>query len=309
MIKSFMTLAETLSYTKAASQLFITQPVLSRYIQKLESELELKLFVRNSKQVTLTPAGNVYYEGLKVLNKQYYEVLSQAMDADKGYDGIIKIGVLAGTTFGPLKSVIHNYSDEHPNIAIQVSGENLFPLQKGLKEGTFDITYGPVEVMEKYSFFSCFPLVRFPLYLFFSSDHPAAIKAASEGRKPELIDFADCHFLMAGDQSDAQRFFISECLSMGFTPNLYAMDNALDPPFATVAARIETGSCVALLHSDVSLKGHPAYSYIEIDPDLNSVFGLCWNNTAMSPQLDAFLDFIKSQNPSLVSDDLASDNY
>ncbi len=296
MIKCFTTLAETLSYTKAASQLFITQPVLSRYIQKLEIELGFKLFVRNSKQVTLTPAGNVYYDGIKALNKQYDEILSLAEDADKGYDGLIKIGVLAGATLGPLKNVIQQYSAKHPNVGIKVTGENLFPLQKGLKEGSFDLTYGPVDVMEKFSFFSCYPLIEFPLYLFFSSDNPAATKAASEGRKPMLEDFAECHFLMAGDQSYAQRFFISKCLQVGFTPDLYALDNELDPPFATVAARIEAGSNVALLHSDVSLKGHPAYSYIEIDPELTSVFGLSWNNTKMSPQLDAFLDYIQKES-------------
>ena len=56
-IKCFLALSETLNFTKAASRLYLTQPALSRQIVTLEQELNTLLFIRDSKNVSLTPAG------------------------------------------------------------------------------------------------------------------------------------------------------------------------------------------------------------------------------------------------------------
>lgn len=56
-IKYFITTAKCLNFTKAASQLYITQPALSRQIAAIEAELNMQLFVRNNRTVKLTPAA------------------------------------------------------------------------------------------------------------------------------------------------------------------------------------------------------------------------------------------------------------
>jgi DNA-binding transcriptional LysR family regulator len=48
------------SFSKAAQNLYVTQPTLSQQIQSLEKELNLKLFVRNSRGITLTDAGDEF---------------------------------------------------------------------------------------------------------------------------------------------------------------------------------------------------------------------------------------------------------
>lgn len=61
-MKYFITAAKCLNFTKAASQLYITQSALSRQIVAMEEELNLQLFVRNNRQVKLTPAAVVLLE-------------------------------------------------------------------------------------------------------------------------------------------------------------------------------------------------------------------------------------------------------
>ena len=60
-IQCFMTVAEYLNFTEAASQLFVAQSSLSRNISNLEEELSLQLFLRTKKYVRLTPAGAILF--------------------------------------------------------------------------------------------------------------------------------------------------------------------------------------------------------------------------------------------------------
>ena len=55
----FLTLAQTLNYSKAVETLFISQSVLSKHIKDLEKELDVELFIRNTHSVTLTNAGQI----------------------------------------------------------------------------------------------------------------------------------------------------------------------------------------------------------------------------------------------------------
>ena len=57
----FYTVASCGNITKAAEKLYISQPAVTMSIKKLEKELEIKLFVRNKRGVTLTPEGKVLY--------------------------------------------------------------------------------------------------------------------------------------------------------------------------------------------------------------------------------------------------------
>lgn len=68
-LRYFLAVAQLESITKAADYLFIAQPSLSRRMQKLESELDKKLFIRGSRKVTLTQAG-------LLLKKRAEEMLS-----------------------------------------------------------------------------------------------------------------------------------------------------------------------------------------------------------------------------------------
>ena len=58
----FKKLAEVLHYTRAAQELFITQPTLSGAISSLENELEVSLFERSGRSVSLTPQGEIFFE-------------------------------------------------------------------------------------------------------------------------------------------------------------------------------------------------------------------------------------------------------
>ena len=60
-LKCFVVAADRLNFTRAAKELYVTPPTVTHHIQHLEEELGVKLFIRNSKSVQLTTAGEIFY--------------------------------------------------------------------------------------------------------------------------------------------------------------------------------------------------------------------------------------------------------
>lgn len=82
-IKYFLVVAETGSFTKASERLFITQPSLSVGIQKLEKNLEVKLFERNKNHVILTSAGQYFLGKARDIINQFESIKNDLNSNDK----------------------------------------------------------------------------------------------------------------------------------------------------------------------------------------------------------------------------------
>lgn len=95
-LKVFFTVANRLSFTKAAKELFITQPAVSKHIQELEEQYKIKLFDRNGSKISLTNAGELLVEHTKNIFEIYREIdfdLSALINQQRG---LLRLG--ASTT-------------------------------------------------------------------------------------------------------------------------------------------------------------------------------------------------------------------
>ena len=70
-LKVFVSVAENLSFTKASQQLFISQPAISRHIQELEVQYQIRLFERLGNKIQLTDAGCIFLEYSKRILDEY----------------------------------------------------------------------------------------------------------------------------------------------------------------------------------------------------------------------------------------------
>ena len=94
-LRYFVALADTLHFGRAATQLHITQPPLSRQIAALEDTLGVALFVRSSRQVELTAAGRHFHEhAVRVLAALDGAVRSTQATA-RGERGVLRVGLRA----------------------------------------------------------------------------------------------------------------------------------------------------------------------------------------------------------------------
>lgn len=90
----FVTLAETLNFTKAAQKCYISQPAFSKQISALEEQLGVSLFIRNNKSVTLTATGRSCLEYAQNIVWQYEHLLACARDASKPSGEVLRISCL-----------------------------------------------------------------------------------------------------------------------------------------------------------------------------------------------------------------------
>jgi len=113
-IRYFLTLAEELNFSRAAEKLHIAQPHLSRQIQELENNIEVKLFHRTKRQVELTNAG-------KAFMKKAYEIIDLVEQASiaarltsTGSEGELRIGFTG--TVQNLIPTLQQYRKLHPKV-------------------------------------------------------------------------------------------------------------------------------------------------------------------------------------------------
>lgn len=144
-LQCFVTVAKHLHFGHAADELNMTQPPLSRQIQKLEKDVGTALLLRNNRKVELTPAG-------KIFARQAHTILNSAENARQlaklsasGLSGQIRIGytTAAGlSVLGPLLSFIKN---KIPGVNLDVFEMVTREQLDALEEETIDLALGRLE--------------------------------------------------------------------------------------------------------------------------------------------------------------------
>ena len=157
-LKYFLTIAREENITRAAEQLHITQPTLSRQIMQLEEELGVRLFQRNRVNVVLTEEG-------RLLRRRAQEILELA---DKAEQEIIQnretvageIGIGCGETRNMecLSRLMATFRNKYPDVVFNIYTANADDVKERLENGTLDfgLLMEPVEI-NRYNF------VRMPL--------------------------------------------------------------------------------------------------------------------------------------------------
>ena len=117
-LRAFIAVAETLSVTKAAARLHISQPPLSRHIHQLEEEIGVALFVRHRQGVTLTDAGRRLLEKARALDGAALEFYEAARRAASGQSNTIRIGIGWGL-WEAVNRIRVEFARQYPGVAIE----------------------------------------------------------------------------------------------------------------------------------------------------------------------------------------------
>jgi LysR family transcriptional regulator, hydrogen peroxide-inducible genes activator len=138
-IRYFLNVCKTLNFTRAAELSNVTQPALTRAIQKLEAELRAPLFSRERNHIQLTDFG-------RLMRPHLEEVLRQTQTATQVAKGFLnleaaplKLGVMC--TIGPLRfiALLNSFRTQHPGIELTVVETMPARLSQLLLEGALDI--------------------------------------------------------------------------------------------------------------------------------------------------------------------------
>jgi DNA-binding transcriptional LysR family regulator len=136
LLEMFGSLADTLHFGRAAERLGLTQPALSRGIRRLEQDLEVQLFVRDSRNVRLTPAGVAF----RAVAADLVERARQAARAARVAGGLssetLVLGVGVGASQPPVGRLIRRFRERHPELRVALRSVEEHEVAQALAEGT-----------------------------------------------------------------------------------------------------------------------------------------------------------------------------
>ncbi len=142
-LEYFIVLAETLSYTKASQQLHITQPTLSKLVINLEHSIGSQLFIRNKREVKLTPTGKIFYHEIKKILHAYDSAVKKVKDMENGTTGVISIGLLGTALVHHFPKLIKRFHELHPTIKVNPMDYTYDYIMETLTSGQIDVAILP----------------------------------------------------------------------------------------------------------------------------------------------------------------------
>ena len=170
--KVFYAVAKNNSFSKAAEELFVTQPSVSYSIKQLEDRLNIKLFKRSHKGIKITPEGK---EVLKYVEKSYNDISVGERGLKENRDlncGKISIGVQSHIGRFFLFPYLEEFYKKYPNIEINISSRNTAELIKLLENNDIDFVIDTSPIETEYSNLVIEPLMELEHCFVSSKDYP-----------------------------------------------------------------------------------------------------------------------------------------
>lgn len=202
-LKVFKAVARHLNYTRAAEELFLSQPAVSMQIKQLEDGLGQPLFEKMGKKVYLTDAGKEVYRYSQTITSQLNE-LQTVMEEMKGlHHGRLTLTV-ASTANYFVPTLLGVFNERHKGVSVDIDVTNRENLLRALAANTTDfaIMGHPPDGLE----LAYYPFMENPLVVLAAPDHPLARQ-----RHIPLERLAEETFIMrergSGTRAARERFF------------------------------------------------------------------------------------------------------
>ncbi|SON53928.1 HTH-type transcriptional regulator GltC [Hartmannibacter diazotrophicus] len=144
-LQHFIAVAEERHFTRAAQRVHIVQSALSSSIRSLEDELQAKLFVRSTRQVQLTPAGQAFLEKAREAMRAIDTARDIVADVEGLRSGSLAIGTVHSLpAFLDLPSLIARFHATHPGVEVRLRQGDAPGLLEQLRTGRLDLAFLPL---------------------------------------------------------------------------------------------------------------------------------------------------------------------
>ena len=141
LLKIFKVVAYYESISKAAKILCVTQPSVTKSIKKLESELNMNLFIREKKGIVLSDDGKRLYKYIVDSINTLSNIENYAKNINENDVGVIKIGAGESITKNILKKTIIEFKKLYPGITIELINSSSEQLYNDLRYGSLDLVF------------------------------------------------------------------------------------------------------------------------------------------------------------------------
>lgn len=280
-----LAVADCGNFSLAAQACHVGQPALSQQIAKLERELGLPLFYRNSRGATLTDAGKEF-----VLRAREIVQRTEALEAEMAFyaglhKGSLTLGIITSLQCIDFGEMLSSFCYNYPDISVNIIQEGTHRLVDLLLERKIDLAFLNRPLTELPQSLDFVKLGEDCYSLAVPSRHPLA------GRKTvSLKELKNEHFIFHQSGQVASELCLLACREAGFEPDIVCRSGSP----TTGLYMVQGGLGVAFLPSE-EFQSRTLSGVVElkIEEKIIKEVGIAWRRDASSPLLDAAVRFAK----------------
>ena len=283
-LEIFQAVAENQSFVKASAALYIAQSAVSISIQKLENELDLKLFSRNNKRVELTSEGQALLRHADKIMSQTRDAKLELAEMSELKRGEVKLGVPAMLASYFLPPYLVDFKKQYPDIKFTIIDEGTKLIRQHLDQGVIDI--GIISLNEPIGDIESHPIIHEEMLLCLSRSHPLAKR-----HTVKFSELKDQHFILYREGYFLREIVNRMCEEHGVEPKIDFELNLVQLAKTLVLSDLGVSFCLrSVLKEETKLVGIP------FKPKLQLEFGIAWKqNNYLSKANRAFADFMISR--------------
>ncbi len=275
------------SITRAAEELFVTQPTISVAIRELEKELKLRLFHHEKNRISLTQEGEAFYKRAEAVLRETRTMVAEF--SSLGEKEIpIRIGIppLISTIFFP---VLSNCFHQETGISVQHLEYGSVKACNLVQEEKLDLA---LVNMDFYN------IDHFNSHVLMEDSYVYCVGRSHRyvGEKEVTFDMLrDEKIILYNTDSVQNETVRSRYISMGITPDVLVYTSQL----YTILNFLRGGDCGAFLYSSLAVNPRD-FVQLPIRPEISSKFGIVWKKGIFIPERTMkFIDFI-IRHPNIV---------
>lgn len=294
-LKYFYEIAKIRNFSHASEILFVSQSSLSKAISDLEQDLDVSLFTRTNRNLILTEAGEELFRRVSPLFSSEEELRRAVYDA--GHRDAVRepvtlnIGFMNFGAVSRLPLLAKDYTNNHPFVSVKTARYNKQQLFSELRKDHLDAGFFIYTADEIPSGFQYRQFAEYHIAVIMRHDHPLA------GRSPLLLnELKDEPFIMHGtpESSKEYHYVLSWCSRNNLKPRIAASYEYVE----TVLSMVQSGLGIALLSDAVSVRDWNELVCVPVENAAVLYGGVFYKDKKKTPELEAFLNLILSQNQS-----------
>jgi DNA-binding transcriptional LysR family regulator len=282
----FLAVAKELHFRRAAEQLYISQPGLSRQIKQMEDSLGIKLFERHNRKVELTKVGAYLQLELSNQLQQFDDILKHAKLLNDGAEGKLKLAYVGSAMQNLIPDMLLKFRETNPNVLINLKEiDNRRQIQALLNQ-EIDVGFVRMERVPKGLEIQAAHDETFSLVL--PANHPI-----SASNFESLSQFKDEQFILFDSSySDSYYEKVMQIFDdSGFVPTIsHSTVNA-----SSIYRLVENNFGISIVPTSLKYGFDLDIKFIELTKiPQRTALKVVWNKANTNPVLRSFINIIKS---------------
>jgi len=284
-LQYFVEVVRSNGFTKAAERMHIAQPAISMAMKKLEEELDLVLFNRLERKISLTAEGEILLRHAEKILEDVKSTESEMEELRGLTKGEVRVGIppMMSAYFFP--QIIRDFSNRYPDLHLTISGEGATRIQKMIIQGELDM--GVIAGESFPDTLDVRKFVREEVIICAPKDHPLAKKGSltlHEFATQQLIFYKEGYYL--------RELVLDVLKGVGLSPNIKFETNL----FSLVKSLIREGMGISVFLRMVVAEDDDLAA-ISFDPPLYLDLLIAWKKHGyLSRANRAFVDFLLEQS-------------